>query len=278
VRKTGVMGILKLYHLAPELVKGSNMVDLLYNMIQDPDVHVRASVSGGGGIERWWQPGSQAARYMPAAASLIFHVCAHHTTPHTTPRWSVEHTHTHTHTHTRARAQQVITNCVIVLNELLAEEGGMAVNQPLILHLLARVGEFTEWGLTHVLALVAKYAPADEEELFSIMNLLDPVLRTSNSGVVLATIKCFLHLTTAIPELQPQVGWDWLGINLYIYIYIYIYIYLCLCVYACAKAGGWVLRQPTNQPTNQPPLPLPPATGVRACQGAAADADGGGQP
>lgn len=41
VRKTGVMGILKLYHLAPELVKGSNMVDLLYNMIQDPDVHVR---------------------------------------------------------------------------------------------------------------------------------------------------------------------------------------------------------------------------------------------
>ncbi len=82
----------------------------------------------------------------------------------------------------------------------------MAVNQPLILHLLSRVGEFTEWGLTHVLALVAKYAPADEEELFSIMNLLDPVLRTSNSGVVLATIKCFLHLTTAIPDLQPQVG------------------------------------------------------------------------
>jgi len=107
--------------------------------------------------------------------------------------------------HTRIRPQ-VITNCVIVLNELLAEEGGMAVNQPLILHLLSRVGEFTEWGLTHVLALVAKYAPADEEELFSIMNLLDPVLRTSNSGVVLATIKCFLHLTTAIPDLQPQVG------------------------------------------------------------------------
>jgi hypothetical protein len=100
----------------------------------------------------------------------------------------------------------VITNCVIVLNELLAEEGGMAVNRPLILHLLSRVGEFTEWGLTHVLALVAKYAPADEEELFSIMNLLDPVLRTSNSGVVLATIKCFLHFTTAIPDLQPQVG------------------------------------------------------------------------
>jgi vesicle coat complex subunit len=40
VRKTGVMGILKLYHLAPDMVKGSNMIDLLYNMIQDPDSQV----------------------------------------------------------------------------------------------------------------------------------------------------------------------------------------------------------------------------------------------
>ncbi len=139
VRKTGVMGILKLFHLAPEVARAANFVDLLYNMIQDPDPHV-------------------------------------------------------------------VTNCLIVLDEVLAaEEGGMAVNQPLILHLLGRLGEFSEWGLTHVLALVAKYRPADEEELFSIMNLLDPVLRTSNSGVVLSTVKCFLHLTTAVPDLQPQV-------------------------------------------------------------------------
>eukprot|EP00624_Nannochloropsis_granulata_P006951 evm.model.NODE_5579_length_11332_cov_19.341246.5 len=139
VRKTGVMGILKLFHLAPDVARAANFVDLLYNMIQDPDPHV-------------------------------------------------------------------VANCLIVLDEVLAaEEGGMAVNQPLILHLLGRLGEFSEWGLTHVLALVAKYRPVDEEELFSIMNLLDPVLRTSNSGVVLSTIKCFLHLTTAVPDLQPQV-------------------------------------------------------------------------
>lgn len=139
VRKTGVMGILKLFHLAPDVARSANFVDLLYNMIQDPDPHV-------------------------------------------------------------------VTNCLIVLGEMLAaEEGGMAVNQPLILHLLGRLGEFNEWGLTQILALVAKYHPADEEELFTIMNLLDPVLRTSNSGVVLSTIKCFLHLTTAVPDLQPQV-------------------------------------------------------------------------
>lgn len=47
VRKTGVMGILKLYHLAPDMVKSSNMVDLLYNMIQDPDAQVRQERSHG---------------------------------------------------------------------------------------------------------------------------------------------------------------------------------------------------------------------------------------
>jgi len=45
----------------------------------------------------------------------------------------------------------------------------------------------------------------DNNEVFQIMNLLDPVLRTSNSGSVLATIKCFLHLTRSMPDLKPQV-------------------------------------------------------------------------
>ena len=52
---------------------------------------------------------------------------------------------------------------------------------------------------------MSKYDPVDEEETFSIMNLLDPVLRTSNSGVVLAAIKCFVRLTYGMPDLQPQV-------------------------------------------------------------------------
>ncbi len=59
MRKTGVMGILKLHHLAPELVKGSNMVDLLYNMIQDQDAHVSERFSSllfSGPLVHWpWQ-------------------------------------------------------------------------------------------------------------------------------------------------------------------------------------------------------------------------------
>jgi hypothetical protein len=31
------------------------------------------------------------------------------------------------------------------------------------------------------------------------------VLRTSNSGVVLAVVKCFLHITESMPDIQAQV-------------------------------------------------------------------------
>ena len=138
VRKTGVMGILKLYHLSPEMVKNSNMIDLLYDMIQDVDT-------------------------------------------------------------------SVVYNCVLVLNEILAEEGGMAINQAIIHHMLKKVNEFNEWGLIEVLKLTSKYTPETEDEMFDIMNLLDPVLKTSYSGVVLAAIKCFIHLTEKLPDFHWQV-------------------------------------------------------------------------
>ena len=36
VGQAGVMGILKLFNLKPDMVKESNLIDLLYNMIQVP--------------------------------------------------------------------------------------------------------------------------------------------------------------------------------------------------------------------------------------------------
>lgn len=138
VRKTGVMGILKLRNLAPAVVAESNLVDLLYDMIRDPD--------GG-----------------------------------------------------------VVANCIMVLNEILLSEGGMAINQPIIHHLLGRMNDFNEWGLHQVLELLSRYSPADDQEVFNIMNTLDPVLRTTNSGVVLATIKAFIHLTTSMTHIHRQL-------------------------------------------------------------------------
>jgi AP-4 complex subunit beta-1 len=99
----------------------------------------------------------------------------------------------------------VITNVVVVLNELLLTKGGIEITHGTLMHLLNRIGEFNEWGLTTVLDLVSRYKPVSEDETYAIMNLLDPVFRTANSGAVLATLKSFLNLTSRFPDLHPQI-------------------------------------------------------------------------
>lgn len=59
--------------------------------------------------------------------------------------------------------------------------------------------------LPQVLSLVSRYDPVSEDETISLLNHLDPILRTTNSGVVLAAVKCFIHLTKHMADLQPQV-------------------------------------------------------------------------
>ena len=99
----------------------------------------------------------------------------------------------------------VITNALIVLEELHMKKGGFPMNQSIMMNLLSRLSEFSEWGLHVVIDLVTKYQPQREDEIFAIMNLLDPLLRTSNSGIILAVLKCFLTLTKNMPELNPQI-------------------------------------------------------------------------
>lgn len=138
VRKTGVIGILKVYNLDRDLVKSGDFVDILYNMLRDVD-----------GL--------------------------------------------------------VVTNCIVALDEIMLEEGGIAINTAIVHHMLGRLNDFNEWGLGAVLRLVARYEPESDEETFGIMNVLDPVLRTSNSGVVLEAIGCFVRLTEHLPDLHGQV-------------------------------------------------------------------------
>ena len=99
----------------------------------------------------------------------------------------------------------VVSNVMFTLNEMMLAQGGMLVSAAVVMPLLNRIAEFNEWGLQAVLDYVARYKPSSEEETFAIMNLLDPVLRSANSGAVLGTIKCFMTLTQGFPELRPQV-------------------------------------------------------------------------
>lgn len=145
VRKTGVMGILKLFYLDHESFEQCNFVDILYDMLRDVD-------------------------------------------------------------------SSVVANAIIVLNEVMAKtpNGGMAINRAIMLHLLNRIHEFSEFDLVHVLELVPRYIPANAEEGFQIMNLLDPVLRTSGCSAVLATVRAFLSIVEQIAgedeqEMKQQV-------------------------------------------------------------------------
>jgi len=140
VRKTGVMGILKLYYLDQEAFRECNFTDILYDMLRDVD-------------------------------------------------------------------PTVVANVIRVLDEVMAktENGGMAINRAIMLHLLNRIHEFTEFDLVCVLELVPRYIPANADEGYQIMNLLDPVLRSSSSATVLATVRAFLSLVDSIGSTPDEV-------------------------------------------------------------------------
>jgi AP-4 complex subunit beta-1 len=133
VRKTAVLGALKVYRMDREAFADANFTDTLYDMLRDPDA-------------------------------------------------------------------SVVANCVICLNEVMRESpaGGMAINRAIMLHLLNRIHEFNEFAKVQILDLVPRYIPADDDEAYQIMNLLDPVLRTTDSGATMATIKAFLSLADSI--------------------------------------------------------------------------------
>jgi AP-4 complex subunit beta-1 len=99
----------------------------------------------------------------------------------------------------------VVGNAMCALNEMLLGQGGLPVSAASVMPLLNRVAEFNEWGLIAVLDYISRYKPSGEEETFAIMNLLDPVLRSANSGAVLGVIKCFMNLTDSFPDLRSQV-------------------------------------------------------------------------
>ncbi|PQM34250.1 beta-adaptin-like protein A [Prunus yedoensis var. nudiflora] len=77
--------------------------------------------------------------------------------------------------------------------------------QAIIYYLLNRIREFSEWAQCLVLELVGKYVPADSNEIFDVMNLLEDRLQHANGAVVLATTKVFLQLTLSMTDVHQQV-------------------------------------------------------------------------
>lgn len=120
VRKTAVMGVAKLFAVAPTLLKDSDLVDILYNVIKDKDT-------------------------------------------------------------------LVVVNAIHALNEILADEGGMAVNTKIVHHLLNRLHTFNEWGQMSILEMVSRYRPTGakaKEEIFDIMVCLGLMSAATTTSLV----------------------------------------------------------------------------------------------
>jgi AP-4 complex subunit beta-1 len=63
----------------------------------------------------------------------------------------------------RDKDPQVVYNCVCALNEILKDEGGIAVNKKLAMYLLSRLKDFNEWAQCIVLDTILKYTPEGDE-------------------------------------------------------------------------------------------------------------------
>ncbi|XP_070825507.1 AP-4 complex subunit beta-1 [Chaetodon trifascialis] len=96
----------------------------------------------------------------------------------------------------------VMVNCLRALEEILKEEGGVAINKPITHHLLNRLKECDVWGQCEVLKILQRYQPQSEDELFDILSLLDASLVSPHPLVVAATLSLFLSLCTGLPAVS----------------------------------------------------------------------------
>ncbi|CAG9324707.1 unnamed protein product [Blepharisma stoltei] len=99
----------------------------------------------------------------------------------------------------------VSANAIIALNEVLENEGGIAINRRMVIYLLNRIHQYTEFGQSIIFDVVSKYQPIDDNEKIDILNILEERLKHASSSVVLGCIKVFLNLTKDSPVLLNQV-------------------------------------------------------------------------
>ena len=103
------------------------------------------------------------------------------------------------------RDTQVITSCLYVLQQLGALDSS-TLTKSLMISLLNNIKSFSEWGQCLVIEILLKYyRPETESERFDVLEVLDFGLNHTNSAVILAAAKLFLHYTSNYKEQYDQV-------------------------------------------------------------------------
>lgn len=101
---------------------------------------------------------------------------------------------------------QVLANCLYVLKQSSAHSTSMTLPRSIAINLLNNIRRFSDWAMCLVLeVLLAHYRPASESERFEVLDILDFGLNHTNSAVIMATAKIFLHYTAAYPDQLARV-------------------------------------------------------------------------
>lgn len=101
--------------------------------------------------------------------------------------------------------KSVVACAIHALEEIMYEEGGMAINSKIIAYLMNRFNDFDNFGKNTIVNLLQKYKPKNEEEMFNIMNLLEDNLRKSNVSLAISVFSVFINFTSNSSNIFGQV-------------------------------------------------------------------------
>ncbi|XP_076078681.1 AP-4 complex subunit beta-1-like [Mytilus galloprovincialis] len=99
----------------------------------------------------------------------------------------------------------VMVNSIVVLEEILAKEGGIVLNKNIAHFILGKIETLTPWGVLYCFQILQKYQPKAENEIFDILNILDPYLTHNNNSIAVHCFELFLHFVKEFPSLKAEV-------------------------------------------------------------------------
>ncbi|KAI8596510.1 armadillo-type protein, partial [Dissophora ornata] len=105
----------------------------------------------------------------------------------------------------RDRDAQVVVNTILALENILADEGGIVINQSIAAHLIKRYKDWNPGQLQVILGVLCRYKPQTNDEIYEIMNDVDDGLQHPSLAVQMATLRLFIWLCQDLNEIQEDV-------------------------------------------------------------------------
>lgn len=89
----------------------------------------------------------------------------------------------------------VVANSLLVLDNILADEGGIIINWRMCQYLTTMLQSFVGSGKVYVLRILLKYHPRSEEECMFMIKAIDGIFDSYDSAAVTSAMDLFSHIT-----------------------------------------------------------------------------------